>query len=340
MGLVYDNQGNYPRALEYSLKALKLAEELNNKIEISKNLGNIGLLYANLSNRQKALDYYLKALKIKEEIGNRDGVAITLGNIGVIYHEQHEYTKALDYYFQSLRIKEEIGNKAGITSTLGDIGEVFNSQGDYEKALDYYMKALKIAKEIGDKSNTALWLDHIGNLYLTLKKYKDAYTYIYSALAISDSIGTLHTIKNQYLYLSELYEKANIPLPDSVGGKILSMEQMRLRSKYYFMRYIATRDSLFGEENKKQLVRNEMNYEFDKKEALIKKEHEKQIAISETEKKKQQIVIWSVIGGLLMSFILAGFIFRSLRVTKKQKYIIELQKDEVSRQKHIVEEQK
>jgi tetratricopeptide (TPR) repeat protein len=348
---VYYNQGYYPKSLEYYLQALKLAEEIGNKREIAKNLSNIGLVYDSQNNYVKALEYYFKALKIKEELGGKNEIAITLENIGNIYHDQLKQDKALDCFFKALKVFEENGNKKGVTSTLGNIGNVYNEQAKansnsskkeelFNKALGYYFKALKIAEELNDKKETIIWLQNIGSLYVLSKKYSNAYTYLYRSLALSDSIGALYEAKDEYNYLSDLYEKSTILLPDTVGGKILTIEQMRLRSKYYYMRSIATRDTLFSEESKKQLVRKEMNYEFDKKETLIKIEHEKQIAIAETEKKKQRIVMILVSCGLALVLVFAGFIFRSLRVTKKQKYIIELQKDEVSRQKHIVEKQK
>jgi serine phosphatase RsbU (regulator of sigma subunit) len=43
------------------------------------------------------------------------------------------------------------------------------------------------------------------------------------------------------------------------------------------------------------------------------------------------------VAGLLLVLVFAGFIFRSLRITRKQKHIIELQKGEVQKQKELVD---
>lgn len=69
-----------------------------------------------------------------------------------------------------------------------------------------------------------------------------------------------------------------------------------------------------------------MNYEFEKKEAFTKAEHDKQIAIAEAENKKQKIVITFVLFGLLVVIAFAAFISRTLHITRKQKQIIEQQK--------------
>lgn len=353
IGIVYLNKGDYPKALDYYFKALTVAEELGDKNLIALWLGNIGIVYTDQDDYVKALDYYLKALKIVEELGNRNKIAIWLVNIGVVYSKQSGiekskstndslFAKAIDYYLKALNIGEELGDKNSTATILANIGTVYANQGESEKskkqsdslltkALDYYLNALKICEELGDKDRVAVLLSNISSLYSEQEKYQEACNYLYRALTLSDSLGAKNHVKECYNNLSDLYEKSNILLPDSIGGKLLNTEQMRLRALYYHKRYIAVRDTLFSEENKKQLVRKEMNFEFEKKETVTKAEYE-------ADKKQKKIVIWSVFGGLLLVVVFAGFIFRSLRITNKQKQIIEQQKALVEEhQKDIID---
>jgi serine phosphatase RsbU (regulator of sigma subunit) len=102
------------------------------------------------------------------------------------------------------------------------------------------------------------------------------------------------------------------------------------------------KDTLFSQESKKQLVRKEMNYEFDKKEAVANAEHkkelEKQQEIAEEKNRKQKIILWSVAAGLFFVIVFAGFISRSLRITRRQKEIIEIKNRETEEQKKLIEE--
>ena len=77
------------------------------------------------SDYPKAIDYYTKSLKIRKEIGDKQGIAMSYNNIGIIYTEQCDYTKAIDYYTKSLKIREDIGDKKGIASSLGNIGVIY-----------------------------------------------------------------------------------------------------------------------------------------------------------------------------------------------------------------------
>lgn len=353
LALAYYLKANYLKSLDFYFKALaiwdKLEVESKSKTRPqiltskSKTLGNIGIIYDELGDYKKALDYYFKALKIDESLGRKSGIATKLGNIGIIYKEQAMsipdtsiknpkrdslYQKSLNCYFKALKIDEELDDKTNIVIWLGNIGVVYDELGDYGKALDHYFQALKMAEQLDDKNRIAINLENIGSLYISQKKFKNAFDYLYRAISISKSIGAINDVKIQYDELSALYEKSNILLPDTIGGKLLGFEQMRLRSLYYYKQHIALRDTLFNQENKNQLVQKEMNYEFEKKEA-----------VSKAENKKQRIIIWFIISGLVLVLGFTGFILRSLQITHKQKDIIEEQKGIVDEKNKILNQQ-
>jgi len=109
----------------------------------------------------------------------------------------------------------------------------------------------------------------------------------------------------------------------------------------HYRNSMSIKDTLFNIEKNSEVTRKEMNYEFDKKEAVAeavhKKELENQQAIANEKSRKQSIITWSVIFGFILVATFAAFIFSSLRTTRKQKKIIELQKEQVEKQKQIVE---
>ena len=336
IGKAYSDQGNFPKALDYYFKALKMGEELGDKKRIAIQLGNIGIVFRMEGELSKALDYYLKALKINEERGNKKGQSTNLGNIGTIYDEQGNQQKALDYYFKALKIVEELNDKSSIAIWLGNIGQVYNEQGNNPKvspdernklfgqALDYYFKALKIDTELGNKNSSAAWLESIGDLYVSNKKYAEAEKYLIHSISIYDSIGALAEKMQSENTISNLYSK-------------WGNDKKALK---YLKEAIVIKDSLFNMNKNKEITRKEMNYEFDKKEAITKAGHEKEIALEEADKKRQGLFLWFTVFGLCLMVIVALTIFRSLRTTRKQKYIIEKQKNLVEKQKKEVEHQK
>lgn len=316
IGIVYRNQGDFPKALDCYFKALKMDEEENNKNEISKRLCNIGIVYWNQGDYPKALDYYLKALQLDNELKNKNGIARNLSNIGIVYMEQADYPKALDYYFKALKMAEELDNKQLQMNTLGNIGNVFAGQVDYQKALDFYFKALNMAEKTGDKNGIATWLGNIGFLYIKTGKFKEAELSLKRAIAIDDSIGALNFLRIYEERLSRLYD-TTAQLAMGVKHYATAADNYKL-SLLHYKKAMVLKDTLFSQENKKQLVRKEMNYEFAKKEAASKAGHDKQIAIREAEKKRQRIIIWSILMFAIIVFLLLFY-----RNKFKQKAMIE-----------------
>ena len=259
IGSIYKEQGDYPKALDYYLKALKLGEELGDKNRMAIQLSNIGLIYQDQVDYSKALEYSIKALKLAEELGDKILISTNLGNIGVCYKELADYPKALDYYLKALKLAEELGNKNLIASTLGNIGVIYKNQEDYTNALDHFLKALKIDHELNNKKGMAIRLGNIGLLYSKTGKYPEAEKYLTDAGKMFKEIGAQDMERQFEENLSNLYEKT--------GQTDLALQ--------HYKKAMSLKDTLFNAESKKQLVKKEMNFEFEKKEMAAKAEEEK-----------------------------------------------------------------
>jgi serine phosphatase RsbU (regulator of sigma subunit) len=338
LGLAYSKEGDLEKTMDYYLRALKISEQIADKKGIARHLGNIGIVYKNQGDYPKALNYYFKALKMAEELEDKNSVVRHLGNIGNVYSSQGDYQKALDNLFKALDVAKALGNKKYIANQLGCIGIIYKKRGNYSDALDCYFKALKVAEELGDINETAAWLSNIGSLYLEQKNYIESANYLHRALYLDSSIGFKDGVKEDYKVLSELYKMANIPLPDSVGDKLLNLEKTRLHALFYLKRSNELKKSLFNEANRKELIKKGLDYQYEKKEALLKEESEIRQAVAEENNRKQKIITWSIVAGLLLILVFAAYVFRSLRITRKQKQIIEIKNIETEQQKKLIEE--
>ncbi len=322
IGLAYWNEGDFPKALEYYFKALKIAEQIVNKNAISINLGNIGLVYWKQNAYDQALDYYTKALRIDEELNDKNSQVADLGNIGLVYCDQGNYKLAMDFFLKALKIAEELDNKSGIATNLSNIGLIYHNKKDYSRALEYYSKSLKINEELGFESQIALCMYNIGSIYTLTGKYKKAEQFLKKARVINKNIGALDGIRNCEENLSQLY--------DTIGEHKLAL--------IHYKKAKALESIIFSQENKKQIVQKEMQFNFDKKEAENKAETDKHQAIAEEKNRKQIVVTWTIGTALLIVLICLVFVFRSLRTTNKQKKIIESQKKLVEEhQKEIID---
>ena len=132
---------------------------------MAKHLNSVGMVYRNQGDYPKAIEYFFKALKMAEEQENKQSQANILGNIGLVYKNQNDYPKALEHYFKALTIAKELGDKSLITTWIGNIGGAYYGLGNYSKALEFFLNALGMAKELENRNLTAHLLANIGNVY-------------------------------------------------------------------------------------------------------------------------------------------------------------------------------
>jgi len=340
---ILQNQGDITKALGMYIRGLKIQEEIGDKSGIANSLTNIGCVYLNQGETEITFDYFNQSLKIYEELGDKYSIARTLNNIGSIYQKNGDpkvttskeeamkagMPKALNYFERSLKIQEDIGNKSGAASSLNNIGTVFSFQGDFSGALRNHTRSLSIRQAINDKPGMASSLNNIGDIYFDKKDFTRAKDFCEKSLALSKELGYPHDIRNAALSLNLIYKVT--------GNHKLALENYEL--------YIKMGDSLNNESIRKASIKNQLKYEYEKQAAADSVSHAKESEIKNVQlqkqtaeikaKKNQQYVLF---GGLGLVIIFAGFMFNRFRVTQKQKGIIELQKFEVEKQKHLVDE--
>ena len=287
---IYQAQGNYPEALKNYLKSLRIREERGDKKGIANAYNNIGIVYYSLNNFNEALKNYRASLKISAEIGNKRAIGFSYNNIGIIYDEQGNYPEALKNYLASLKISEETADKEGIATSFNNIGSIYHSQGHYEDAMKQYLASLKIFEELGNKENIAISYNKIGNVFVKQKKMKEGKHWLTKCLQLASEIGSREYIKNSYLGLSQA---------DSGTGDFKSAYQ-------HHKMYTLYRDSLTNEEGSKKIVQQQMQYEFDKKEAVTKAVQDRKNEVARIEKELQQKEINQQ--KLMRNSFIAGFV--------------------------------
>jgi serine phosphatase RsbU (regulator of sigma subunit) len=321
IGYINYSKGKMKAALNYFISSLKLQEELGNKSGIGQSLNNIGVIYFDLDQINEAIDYYERSLKIHEEIGDKDGIASSLNNLGAMYNAQGQPKEALDYSIRSLKIQEELGDKPGIANTLNNIGSLYNRQGEIIEALDYYTRGLKIQEDIADKKGISSSLNNIATIYSKQDKLEQAAIYALRSLSISQQIGYPANIGQAASLLSIVYKKQ--------GKGLKALEMYKLS--------ITMRDSITNQETLNAAVQQQAVYDNEKNKTIDDAEHDKILAIEQEQKAKQKVIFFSISGGLCLVAIFLVFLLSRLKVTRKQKYIIEQQKVKVIQQKEDVE---
>jgi len=303
MGRAYDDLGEYPKSLECYLKALPIQEKLKNQRAVASLYENIANVYIGLKDLDKAMKYFTAAMNIFNSINDNVSIARTLNDIGIVYRQRHEYEKALSYYKRSLELTQGLGDIDGMASACNNIGVTFDDQAKVDSSFKYLKRSLDMRTQLNDKEGMTCSLFNIGNLYYNMENLKQAEFYLNKSFPMAEEIGSLvYQMETQNLF-SLIYDKRK------EGNKALE----------HYKKYIILRDSMLNKENSERIVRLEMGYEFDKKEAAIRAEQDKKDAVSVEEKK--QIFYISVGLGILVMFTIsiAWLMIRQNKLRAKQQ---------------------
>jgi tetratricopeptide (TPR) repeat protein len=311
---------NFTETLKKNLESLRIWEEAGDKAGTSTAYYNLGIVYYYLSEYRKSKECYTRAYEISRERGDKRGAANALLGLGSLQYEQGKFDEANTVYLEALQVQQEIRDLHGMGYTYTNLGLSNSYAGNYEQALGFLNKAVELRTQMGDMGGLANTYVMMAVCYQRQKKYAQAIVYGNKALELGAELEDTEDIRSGHEILSETYE-ALAANDKSAARKALG----------HFRKYISLRDSMVNEENTKKMVRLEMNYEFEKKEAATKLGQEKKDAVAIAEKRRQKIVLFAISGFGLLVLGFAVFAWRSFLQKKKAN-------DEITRQKELIEQ--
>ena len=217
IGVVYEKQGEFDKALEFHKKALDICEKVLGREhpDTATSYNNIGNVYYSNGEYDKALEFHKKTLEIREKVLGKKhpDTATSYNNIGSVYEKQGEYNKVLEYYFMALNIDEKVLGKEHPYTAIdyNNIGLVYDSQGEFNKALEFHKKALDIREKVLGKEHpdTASSYSNIGSVYDSQGEYNKALEYHKKALEIREKVlGKEHTnTATSYIDIGLVYNR-------------------------------------------------------------------------------------------------------------------------------------
>jgi len=299
MAIVFSEQSDYAKALQYHLKAVRIYEMEGNLKKCAQVYNNIGIVYQSQGDDFKALDYFVKCLKIQQQLKD-ETMGINMTNIGNIYLRQKNYPKAFGYYTMAQLHFAKYPDPRGLGELYNNLGLYYQSIGNTSKSLECFTKAVVTLQTIEDKFGIADTYYFIGTIYLQQKNYQQALINTNKSLALANELKTLEQIRNAEKNISIIYENLGEPL----------------QALAHFKSYKEASDSISSNEAIRNSVRAEMNFEFEKKEALQRKEQEKkEVIYSEAAKRHQQQIIFIILF-ILAVFSIVFLIYNRLQLKK------------------------
>jgi signal transduction histidine kinase len=158
LGLVYNELGEFDKAIEFHQKALNSIDNKTMPIEFQSratSLNNLGLVYQNLNKNKQASLYFEEGLQKENDLilYKPSLYAMLLDNLGYARFKANETKDIPQLFYKSLQLRDSLQLTIGVIISNIHLSEYYASKGDRAKAVQYAKEALAIARKAKNARN-------------------------------------------------------------------------------------------------------------------------------------------------------------------------------------------
>ncbi len=310
LSLSYEKGNNIKEAIDINSQLIKDALSKINKKEQTRWRNKNGDLYLLLGNYQQALAEYTAVLAIEEKDKNKDGIIDANNRIGKVYLEQEKTNKAVQHYEKLEQIAEESKDEKTKADIYNNISRAYSKQNRIDDALKAKQKSLEVTIKLDDKDALAKEYVDVGNLYLEQKSSANALSFIEKGIQLSEESGDLMKKADGLKALSKAYrESGNIKKAMAFYEEYVSLKDSILSKREHEVNNLLYgKDDLISRQKKLEMLEKDMALN-QKTIDLLRKDQK----IREAGLKRQQLIIYGLMSGLMLVFGSTWLIFASSR---------------------------
>lgn len=329
IGILYQQIGDLQKAISSYLKALKSYEALQQQgvdvtMELAGLRNSIGMAHQELQNYDEAEKWFYQSLDNISFENQPDQYFSAKNNLGKLFNQLGKqqasktsqisyYQKSEKYFNESLRAAKSSKNRRQQAIALNNIGSAQRQYTlltiqkpiikDFSTAQTFLQEALEISIDIDDPGNIALALYNISEILFATNNLNQAFFNAEKGL--------------QYAHKSE--ELSKVSALSELLYRIAKKQNKKELALKMFELHITARDSINNEENKKEVLRRQFLYDYEKKEALLIADQEKQNALNKEELRRKTLQKNISVFGLTMMVFVALVFFKQRQSIKKEK---------------------
>ncbi len=337
---VYRYKGNYYKntslndsAFYYYIKAEKLFDKINDKINLANILTNKSVVQYNTGNYNSADKTLTQSYFLLKNSEDKNKFFECLIMMGVISNETKNYEQAIEYYNKALTIVRENKIKTSIfeeATTLNNLGYNYQKIENYNEAIKNYNLALK-DKELENSLPDlySLLIDNLAYSKFKIRDFNNIPDLFYKGLRIREKINSPTLIILSKIHLSEYYfDKKDLILSKKFANEALrlSKETKNTRDVLASLKQASNVDAVNSSKLSKDYIRisdsiNEVERKSQEKFARLELETE-EIKEENTQLSQKNRTILNY---FISAIIIGGFLFfartqrsRSRELTLKQ----------------------
>lgn len=359
IGLANSYKGDYKSSFDYHNRAIAIAEEEGDSIQLAFGYNNFGRLFFDQGDLVRAYNNFIKAGAIFEAVNDKSGLSYVSRSLANLHKSQGDIDKALQMSLRAYNLRKEVSDSRGILSALMELGLVYDEMNDTTNAIRSLRMADSIADVIDDQISHAEINLALGEILLDKYQLTDAFKEARESQEIIVRTGNQRLRPRVNLLLGRIYlEMNNIPAAIDHLNRVISdaertgnLLQQRDANLYlskafamrkdsgkaieYTNRYLILKESLQNVDLTRQIERLQFQLEIEKKE----KENELLLAEQKTnevviQQQKLQNVMLVII--IVFISILTTVHWRNSIKRKVVNHKLALQNSEIQKQREEI----
>ena len=284
---VHKKKEEIEKAMAADLRALKLMEELDDKLGIAGAYTRLSEDLSRQGRQAEALDYARKTIDICKKNDFKEELLFAYfaaGNASIALKNDRQ---SLAYYDSTIALarQQDVG-ALSMCDFMNSRGNALKHLARYNEALASYKEGFSLARQINYTNAISAITANLGEVNLLMGNYEEALKYQLETVRLQEKDGDLSNLTENYGHVSTIYEK--------LGNYKPALE--------YQKKARVLRDSTASIESDAAMSELLTQYETKKKEATI--------ASQLRQLSQQRMVQWLSIA---VAALLAGFLFFGYR---------------------------
>ncbi|MBX2956063.1 MAG: histidine kinase [Cyclobacteriaceae bacterium] len=329
-------------------------EKLVNDLNDPRYIAGYELLKGNYHNKRQetslAVEHFLKSLEIYRSLNDRSNVAGLLTNLGGEVFAQRRWKESIVYYQEAVSIFKALGREHRAIEPYLNIGKAYDKLGNLDSARHYTEKSLTLATRVSDRGSEADAHVQLARLLkqdsLREESKKQSAKHLQKSSELSQALGSLENqvyiniqlgdeaLKNKKLPEANRYFSQALDFAKQSKQKSLLVEAYKATARYYKVAGQATsvfasleeawnyQDSIYDQDMLRTAAELETKYQTQLKEQQIAQlKFDNELNQLEQEK-KQQLLIFTMIGSLLFVALVAGVVIYLKDVQSRKQVML------------------
>ncbi len=212
MAITYNNIANiylklnaFDRCIEKYFQALRIREEVDDKIGMISSCGNIGS-YLKEEDPERALKYLQRAVDLIEETGEERFRGFVFTQRGITRFLAGDKQGCIDDIEAAIKVMIETENQYDLAMAYDYLAEIYTDRDDFETAMHYRNLALEIARQEKLIDYVSRELHRIARLMLTKGEIDKAQVFLDEAMEIAEKIDKKKYIMHCTGMQAEIFE--------------------------------------------------------------------------------------------------------------------------------------